>query len=116
VAVLGEERPLGLAVAASAEGPVIYADFRRDGLRDAALASLKGWIADPQVRLAGHNLKEVLRLCPGPLCESPLFDAMLVSYLLKPSVHGHSLDELALERLSRKTLTPKDAGWDRGQE
>jgi DNA polymerase I len=116
VAVLGEERPLGLAVAASAEGPVIYADFRRDGLRDAALASLKGWIADPQVRLAGHNLKEVLRLCPGPLCESPLFDAMLVSYLLKPSVHGHSLDELALERLSRKTLTVKDVGWDKGQE
>jgi DNA polymerase-1 len=116
VAVLGEERPLGLAVAASAEGPVIYADFRRDGLRDAALASLKGWIADPQVRLAGHNLKEVLRLCPGPLCESPLFDAMLVSYLLKPSVHGHSLDELALERLSRKTLTLKDVGWDKAQE
>src|SRR4029077_12054550 len=49
VAVLGEGRPLGPAVAASAEGPVIYADFRRDGLRDAALASLKGWIADPQV-------------------------------------------------------------------
>ena len=41
---------------------------------------------------------------------------MLVSYLLKPSVHGHSLDELALERLSRKPLTPKDVGWDKGQE
>jgi len=33
---------------------------------------------------------------------------MLVSYLLKPSVHGHSLDELALERLARKPLTPKE--------
>ena len=95
---------------------MIYADFRRDGLRDAALASLEGWIGRPRtVRLAGHNLKEVLRLCPGPLCESALFDAMLVSYLLKPSVHGHSLDELALERLSRKPLTAKDAGWDKGQ-
>jgi DNA polymerase I len=115
VAVLGEDRPLGLAVAAPGEEAVIYADFRRDGLRDAALASLKGWIGRPEVRLAGHNLKEVLRLCPGPLCESALFDAMLVSYLLKPSVHGHSLDELALERLSRKALTAKDAGWDKGQ-
>jgi DNA polymerase-1 len=115
VAVLGEDRPLGLAVAAPGEETVIFADFRRDGLRDAALESLKGWIGSPTVRLAGHNLKEVLRLCPGPLCESALFDAMLVSYLLKPSVHGHSLDELALERLSRKALTAKDAGWDKGQ-
>jgi DNA polymerase-1 len=116
VAVLGEERPLGLAVAVPGGEPVIYADFRRDGMRDAALASLRAWIADPDVRLAGHNLKEVLRLCPDPACESALFDAMLVSYLLKPSVHGHSLDELALERLSRKALTSKDAGWDKSQE
>jgi DNA polymerase-1 len=115
VAVLGEDRPLGLAVASAGEEPVIYADFRRDGVRDAVLESLKGWIGSSEVRLAGHNLKEVMRLCPGPLCESALFDAMLVSYLLKPSVHGHSLDELALERLSRKPLTAKDAGWDKGQ-
>jgi DNA polymerase-1 len=116
VAVLGEDRPLGLAAAASAGGPVIYADFRRDGMRDAVLASLQRWIGDREVRLAGHNLKEVLRLCPGPLCESALFDAMLVSYLLKPSIHGHSLDELALERLRRKPLTPREVGWDKGQE
>ncbi len=116
VAVLGEDRPLGLAVGSAEGGPVIYADFRRDGVRDAVLESLRGWIGGKEVRIAGHNLKEVLRLCPGPLCESPLFDAMLVSYLLKPSIHGHTLDELALERLSRKALTPKDVGWDKGQE
>jgi DNA polymerase-1 len=116
VAVLGEDRPIGLAVGAPEDGPVLYADFRRDGVRDAALGTLKRWIDDPEVRLAGHNLKEVLRLCPGPLCRSALFDAMLVSYLLKPSVHGHSLDELSLERLSRKPLTPKEAGWDKAQE
>ena len=116
VAVLGEERPLGIAVAAAGDGPILYADFRRDGLRDAVLESLRSWIGDPKVRISGHNLKEILRLCPGPQCASALFDAMLVSYLLKPSVHGHSLDELALERLSRKALTQKDAGWDKGQE
>ncbi|MEO6193132.1 MAG: 5'-3' exonuclease H3TH domain-containing protein, partial [Thermoanaerobaculia bacterium] len=33
VAVLGEDRPLGLAVASPGEETVIYADFRRDGLR-----------------------------------------------------------------------------------
>jgi len=116
VAVLGEERPLGIAATGGEDGPVLFVDFRRDDLRDAALATLGGWIADPAVHLAGHNLKEVLRLCPGPLCQSALFDAMLVSYLLKPSVHGHSLDELSLERLSRKPLTPREAGWDKGQE
>jgi len=120
IAILGEERPLALAVLsgeAGDESPAVYADFRRDGMKAAALASLDRWLADPGTRLAGHNLKEVLRACPqGPLCRAALFDAMLVSYLLKPSVHGHSLDELALERLARKPLTPKDVGWDRGQE
>jgi DNA polymerase-1 len=117
-AVLGEEPPLGLSAScADGGGPVYFADFRRPGMREAALASLARWLADPDTQLVGHNLKEVLRLCTGgPGCRSALFDAMLVSYLLKPSVHGHTLDELALERLERKPLTMKEVGWDRGQE
>ena len=134
VAVLGEAPPLGLALAAGAPEagqagraaetgqageagpPVLLADFRRPGMREAALATLGSWIAGPGVRLAGHNLKEVLRLCPGgELCGAELFDAMLVSYLLKPSVHGHSLDELALERFNARPLSAKEAGWDKGQ-
>jgi DNA polymerase-1 len=117
VAVLGEERPLGLAVGEEGETPVVVADLRRDDMRAAALATLGRWIADPGTRLSGHNLKEVLRLSPeGPDSRAQLFDAMLVSYLLKPSVHGHTLDELALERLSCKPLTAKEAGWDKGQD
>ncbi|HWN44760.1 MAG TPA: DNA polymerase I [Thermoanaerobaculia bacterium] len=122
VAVLGEERAIGLAVGhgfeeGEEEGSVVVADLRREGMRDAAVATLTRWIADPAIRLSGHNLKEVLRLSPsGPTCRAQLFDAMLVSYLLKPSVHGHTLDELALERLSCKPLTAKEAGWDKGQE
>ena len=116
VAVLGEEHPLGLAVGVEGETPVIVADLRRDDMRAAALATLGRWISDPGARLSGHNLKEVLRLSPaGPESRAQLFDAMLVSYLLKPSVHGHTLDELALERLSCKPLTAKEAGWDKGQ-
>jgi DNA polymerase I len=117
VAVLGEERPLGLAVGEEGETPVVVADLRRGEMRAAALATLGRWIADPGIRLSGHNLKEVLRLSPaGPSCRAQLFDAMLVSYLLKPSVHGHTLDELALERLSCKPITAKEAGWDKGQD
>jgi DNA polymerase-1 len=119
VAVLGEERPIGLAAAGASEtDPLLYADFRRgDPISRAVRDLLARWIADPKVRLSGHNLKEILRLCPeGRSCKANLFDEMLVSYLLKPSVHGHSLDELALERLSRKPITAKEAGWDKGQE
>ncbi|HWM90727.1 MAG TPA: DNA polymerase I [Thermoanaerobaculia bacterium] len=117
VAVLGEDRPIGLAVGEEGETPVVVADLRRDDMRAAAQATLNRWIADPGVRLSGHNLKEVLRLSPeGRDSRARLFDAMLVSYLLKPSVHGHTLDELALERLSCKPLTAKEAGWDKGQD
>jgi DNA polymerase I len=122
VAVLGDERPLGLSAScADLADPqtVYYADFRRPGMRAAALASLARWITDPETRLMGHNLKEVLRLCGeeiGGGCRAALFDAMLVSYLLKPSIHGHTLEELALERLERKPLAPKEVGWDKGQE
>jgi DNA polymerase-1 len=118
VAVLGEERPLGFAVTGAADAsPVVYADFRREGMRDVVLAGLARWIEAPQIHVSGHNLKEVLRLCDsGPLCRAALFDAMLVSYLLKPSLHGHTLDEMALERLGRKAITAKEAGWDKGQE
>jgi|HubBroStandDraft_3_1064219.scaffolds.fasta_scaffold00951_3 DNA polymerase-1 len=118
VAVLGEGAPIGLA-AAGAEGVQVLADFRRPGLREAALASLARWTAPPSgplPELVGHNLKEVLRLSPALTCRAPLLDLMLVSYLLKPSVHGHSLDELALERLAARPISPKEAGWDRGQE
>jgi DNA polymerase I len=122
LAVLGEERPLGLAVATGpgADDPAVYADFRRPGLRQAALATLAAWACRGEVRLIGHDLKEVLRAAfaelPGGACQARLTDLMLVSYLLKPTIHGHSLDELALERLRRKTITGKEAGWDRGQE
>jgi DNA polymerase-1 len=114
-AVVGDSEPVALAIAAAGEGPVWVADFRRPGLRQEALAALDRWVARADVRLAGHNLKEVLRLCPGgPLCGAELFDAMLVSYLLRASVHGHSLEELALERLGVRPLTQKEAGWDKG--
>ncbi len=130
VAVVGEvSAPLGLVVGAAgagaggdgaedgaAAGPVTFADFRRPGLRDAAMATLAAWAGDEAVELVGHDLKEVLRCAHGAMrrgaCCARLFDLMLVSYLLKPSIHGHSLDELALERLRRKPLSAKDAGWD----
>ena len=137
LALLGGDRPLGLAIAIAAKPPVgdweseggaldgpvsaviepVFVDFRREATRRETLAVLAGWLADPDRRLVGHDLKEVLRLVPdGRLARARLFDLMLVSYLLKPAVHGHSLEEIALERLDRKPLTAKEVGWDKGQE
>ena len=131
VSCLGIPDALGLAVggldgSGSGPAPVLYTDFRRDGLREAVLASLGAWVADPERELVGHDLKEVLRLADrggqAPLDGRPagrlevgaaLFDVMLASYLIRPAVHGHSFEEMCLERLARKVLTEKDAGWDR---
>jgi len=122
VARLGAGEALGLAVgrpagdAAGEDGAhrPLYADFRRDGMGEAALATLGRWAADAGRELVGHDLKEVLRLIPdGPEARAGLFDAMLASYLIRPSVHSHSFEEMALERLGRPALSDKDAGWDK---
>jgi DNA polymerase-1 len=116
VALLGGEEPLALAFGGPGREPVI-ADFRHAGLREAAVGALAGLAADPGRLLVGHDLKEVLRQLPVPVRPAArLWDTMLVSYLLRPSVHGHGLAELAAERLGRQPLSPRDAGWDRGAE
>jgi DNA polymerase-1 len=102
------------ADAAAAAPPVVWVvDFRRPELAAPVLASLARWLGSPAARLAGHNLKEVLRLSAVRCC-AELFDLMLASYLIKPSAHGHSLEELALERLSVRPLSLKEAGWEKG--
>ncbi len=120
VALVGGETPLGLAVASGEE--VLYADFRRPGLRAAVLADLAGVLADPAAKLAGHDLKEVLRLEPellapllGPAPHARLADLMLLSYVLRPAL-GHSFEEIAADRLQWTPISAKEAGWSRGEE
>ncbi len=108
--------PLGLAVG-GAEGDVGFADFRLDGMREAVIADLETWTADAECELAGHDLKEVLRLAAGgPTCRARLFDTMLASYLLRSALRSHQLAEVALDRLQHTALTAKDAGWGKGAE
>ncbi|HSM51044.1 MAG TPA: DNA polymerase, partial [Thermoanaerobaculia bacterium] len=115
-ALLGAEEPLALVFGGPGREPVL-ADFRHAGLREAAVGALAGLAADPGRLLVGHDLKEVLRQLPAPVRPAArLWDTMLVSYLLRPSVHGHGLAELAAERLGRQPLSPRDAGWERGAE
>ncbi len=120
LAALPGDPPLGLAAAAE-DGPVLLADFRRDGLREAALESLAGWLADPERELVGHDLKEALRLAAkigdaGPRAAAKLFDTLVASFVLSSAQHAHGLEEVALERLGYKALSAREAGWDKGGE
>jgi DNA polymerase-1 len=107
--------PLGLAVA-GAEGEVVLADFRREGLEEAARESLAGWASDGAGELVGHDLKETLRLAAGgEESRAALFDTLVVSFLLG-STRAQALTELSLERLGYSALGAKEAGWGKGEQ
>jgi DNA polymerase-1 len=116
--VVYEPQPVGVVVGA-AEGDAWFADFRREGLREAVVATLRAWLADSARRLVGHDLKEVLRLAdgaPDARVAAALDDSMLFSYVLRPALRGHGLSEVALDRLQYSVVTAKEAGWEKGVE
>ncbi len=117
--------PAGFSFAAvdeSADGGGIevgrtrFAGFETPGLREAVAATLRAWLADPDIELIGHDLKEVVRLCPHrdarPVVAARLVDTMLMAYLLRSAVRSFGLAEVALDRLQYSVSTPADAGLD----
>ena len=99
---------------AVAIGRACFADFGRPGLREAVAAKLRAWFADPGLELIGHDLKEVVRLCPHhegrPTVAARLVDTMLMAYLVHSAVRSFGLATVALDRLFYKATTPADAG------
>ena len=97
-----------------AVGRAFFADFAHPGLRDAVSATLRSWLADPGLELVGHDLKEVVRLCPygegRPAVAARLVDTMLMAYLVHSAVRSFGLATVALDRLFYKATTPADAG------
>ncbi len=95
-------------------GRACFADFGRPGLREAVAAKLRAWLADPGLELIGHDLKEVVRLCPHregrPTVTARLVDTMLMAYLVHSAVRSFGLATVALDRLFYKATTPADAG------
>lgn len=117
LALAGGEPPVALAFSGAGESEAVWLDLRRDGLAAAVGAALAARATDPAAELAGHDLKEVLRVVPGgerACCA--LRDLQLASYLLRSSAHGHSLEEIAAERLGVQPRGAREAGFDRGQE
>ncbi len=95
-------------------GRARFADFGRPGLRAAVAARLREWLADSGRELIGHDLKEVVRLCPHgegrPRVAARLVDTMLMAYLVHSAVRSFGLATVALDRLFYKATTPADAG------
>jgi len=114
--------PAGLSFAAVQEGAdsdvevgrACFADFRTPRLREAAAARLRAWLADPGLELVGHDLKEVVRLCPQregrPVVSARLVDTMLMAYLVHSAVRSFGLATVALDRLFYQATTAADAG------
>lgn len=105
-----------VAVALTAGEAAGLVDLRRPGCREALVALLDRWAADPAIELVGHDLKEVLRLTAlGGRARCRLFDFMLASYLLRNSSHGHPFEELAVERLGVQPRPLREAGFEKGE-
>ena len=83
-------------------------------MREAVAARLRAWLADPDLELIGHDLKEVVRLCPHhegrPAVAARLVDTMLMAYLVHSAVRSFGLATVALDRLFYQATTPADAG------
>ena len=81
------DQPRGVAVLDQTEGSDAYfADFARDGVREAVSATLAQWLAADDATLVGHDLKEMLRLVARSGADlevgARLRDTMLLAYLL----------------------------------
>ena len=113
VLVPGTE-PVALAIAGE-EGGGLFVDLRRATMPEVVNGVVLAAIADPEIELVGHDLKEVLRLVPEIDPLAARFDTLLVSYLLRTSTHGHPFEELAFERLAVQPRTLKECGFDKGQ-
>ena len=78
--------------------------------RGTALAALGTLLADPKLRVTGHDLKQSLMVLGRQAIglDGLDLDTMLVSYLLEANRPNHELDQLALELLGRRPAPASD--------
>lgn len=120
LAVLLDGDAVGMAVAGGGKS-AHFADFRRDGMGQAVLASLRRWLGDDSVTLLGHDLKEVLRLLGrrgdstwcGVQCR--LFDTMLASYLARSANRSHEFEAVTQDQLHQTAMSLQEAGFVKGE-
>jgi DNA polymerase-1 len=78
--------------------------------REEVLQTLRPLLEDPAVKKYGQNIKYdyILLANSGVRLRGIAGDTMIASYLLNPSRHRHSLEELAREHLDRQIITYSD--------
>jgi DNA polymerase-1 len=79
-------------------------------LREGVLSTLRPLLEDPGLRKYGQNIKYdyILLAKSGVRLQGIAGDTMIASYLLNPSKHRHSLEELSREYLDRQIITYED--------
>jgi DNA polymerase-1 len=71
------------------------------------LDALKPLLENPAVPKLGQNIKydAIVLARNGILLKGIVFDDMVASYLINPSLRVHSLDQIAMDHLNHKTIT-----------
>ncbi|MDX1777352.1 MAG: DNA polymerase I [Thermodesulfobacteriota bacterium] len=108
-------KPAGIAFAYSTE-QVFYVPLTDTAPRNTsfsrewAMKQLKPIMEDEGIKKYGHDIKQeiiALKQC-GITLKGITCDTMLASYLLNPSRHSHSLEEIALEYFDHKMTLYKE--------
>ena len=78
--------------------------------REGVLRTLRPLLEDPGMKKYGQNIKYdyILLANSGIRLQGIAGDSMIASYLLNPSKHRHSLEELSREYLDRQIITYSD--------
>ena len=84
---------------------------------DRVLERLRPVLEDPSLPKFGQNIKYDLIVLArhGVRVEGVAFDTMIASYLLDPSLGGHSLDALAAEHLRHRMITYSEVTGKKGK-
>ena len=78
--------------------------------RQEAFPILKAFLQNKKLRIVGQNLKYDYAILQnwGITLPPPYFDTMIASYLCKPGIRRHNLDDLASDLLSHNTISYKE--------
>ena len=80
------------------------------------LARLKPLLEDPHLAKVGQNIKYdwIVLKCAGIDLKGVIFDTMVASYLLNPTLRAHNLEAIASEHLEHKMITYKEVTGGKG--
>ncbi len=75
--------------------------------KEKVLDILRPVLEDPEIKKIGQNIKYdyIVLARAGIILNGIVFDTMIASYLLNPSIRGHSLDRIAMNLFGYKTIS-----------